>query len=1206
MKTKKLLVLGALCLFGLSANAADLIERTQPTVADVNPVAVAFEADHQYLLYNVGAEMFFTQGSTWSTRGCVVPNQVSAVRIKAAKYTLDNVWDGKTYEILNYVTPRTGTYSWYKMCMNGAGDLYLDQTTWSRFVEIQDQGGNVYRIMPNELNNTVEGDNGGVVSDGTQFIGYAGLAWDGGGSQYDFGNDDNELRVPLSALTTENVDWQFYDASIFDVYDKSIELKAAIEDAEKNGVDVSAAVAVYNNLSSTVAQMDAAIEALKEALKNNLSGATVSDPKDATSYIANPNFDDGTSAGWSGTGPGMNGDGSHGAALVAEHYNKTFDTYQNLTGLPNGVYKLSAKTFFRGTYDDLLTGANKVAYLYVANGDSLRTFFNNAYSPLNTESFVDIFGSTTEFGTTNAETNTAAADGTVYYIPNNPSTFRLYCEAGYYDTGLYFEVTDGNMTIGVKKDQNVPGSTTDWAVFDTFGLTYYGNASDAYAYWVEQVKANATDYSDKLVSTWALNDYNSVVNSISFSNNAQAAAAMKAIEDAEAVIAENATLWQQWKKKVDEATNFMSDEKYEAYIPDDMEQYINFDAEDIEDVRSLTNDEILAEIAKIDAWMEETKEAAANALKPGDDVTYLLTNPDFTGNANGWTIVKASGGNVAYGSNCYEAWNNSSFDIYQEVKNAPIGVYSISVQGFYRYWRGTNAWNAWNAQDNQYVKTSPCFVYLNDIQTPFMNVFAEAITDNSIFGSHTGFDTFDGYFAPNDMATAADCFAADSEVNPGEKMFTQKAFGLISNVGDPLRIGVKGSSNQQGDSWVIFDNFKLTYMGNDLPTIKEVLEPKIAEAKALEGWMGKSVYAALQQAIADAENPASGDAAFAALKNIVAAVENAKASMAKFDELRKALEDLNDLINSGNINENVKAEAQAFITDTRDDADEHIYEDSDVPELLAKIAELSTKLQKPKEGSDASPANWTVLIVNPDYVNNATDGWTSDASVGWNGENGYNVGEIFNATYDYYQEIAGLDEGTYEVRVKGFYRFGGHGPALDYENINDDSKSLAFLYANGGNGQSAKALTRLCTEYYNESGDGWSQIGSEEMYVPNGMTSAGTAIYVYNMYGNNDGNNSVIVKVNADGKLRIGVKKAVAETNDWTIFTGWELYNYGKNSTKQADGDAMGIDELLAAPAVRVEFFTIDGRRASAAQKGILIQKTTLQNGMVVVRKVRM
>ena len=362
---------------------------------------------------------------------------------------------------------------------------------------------------------------------------------------------------------------------------------------------------------------------------------------------------------------------------------------------------------------------------------------------------------------------------------------------------------------------------------------------------------------------------------------------------------------------------------------------------DFEDEKSLTNEELLAEIGKIDTWMKETKEAVATVLQPGQDVTYLLTNPDFTGNANGWTRVAASGGKVAWGSNCYEAWNNSNFDIYQEVNDAPVGVYSISVQGFYRYGRGTPAWDAWNEQESQYVKSSPCFVYLNDFQTPIMNVFAEAITDNSIFTDNDGYDTFDGYYAPNNMATATDCFAADSEVNPEEKMFTQKALGLISNVGDILRVGVKGSSNQLDDSWVVFDNFKLTYMGNDLPAIKAVLDPIIYEAKSLDGWMGKSVYAALQQAIANAENPANTDAALAALKDIVTAVENAKASMAKFDELRKALEALNDLINSGNINGNVKAEAQAFITDTRDDADDHIYEDSDIPELLAQIAEFS-------------------------------------------------------------------------------------------------------------------------------------------------------------------------------------------------------------------------------------------------------------------------
>ena len=85
---------------------------------------------------------------------------------------------------------------------------------------------------------------------------------------------------------------------------------------------------------------------------------------------------------------------------------------------------------------------------------------------------------------------------------------------------------------------------------------------------------------------------------------------------------------------------------------------------DIEDGKSLTNEELLAEIGKIDTWMKETKEAVAAVLQPGQDVTYLLTNPDFTGNANGWTRVAASGGKVAWGSNCYEAWNNSNFDIY--------------------------------------------------------------------------------------------------------------------------------------------------------------------------------------------------------------------------------------------------------------------------------------------------------------------------------------------------------------------------------------------------------------------------------------------------------------------------------------------------------------------------------------------------------------
>ena len=267
MKFSKLLIVSALWLTSLGVNAADLIDRVQPSNDDVQATAVEFVVGQSYLLYNTTANAYFTQGSTWSTRGCVVPSKSSAVRIKVAKYTIDGEWDGVTYEIENYVTNRT-SYSWYKACMSEAYDLYLDQTTWeNRFYEIKPQENLVYRLMPSQVNPVVK-------SDGTQFVGHDDAVG------YDSSNDtagfeDAEERLPLSALLTEgeghHIDWQFFDASVFDVYDKAQELKSVIEAAEEEGIDVSAAVSVYNNEQATLAQLQAAIDALQEARSSRIS-----------------------------------------------------------------------------------------------------------------------------------------------------------------------------------------------------------------------------------------------------------------------------------------------------------------------------------------------------------------------------------------------------------------------------------------------------------------------------------------------------------------------------------------------------------------------------------------------------------------------------------------------------------------------------------------------------------------------------------------------------------------------------------------------------------------------------------------------------------------------------------------------------------------------------------------------------------------------
>ena len=66
---------------------------------------------------------------------------------------------------------------------------------------------------------------------------------------------------------------------------------------------------------------------------------TADNPVDKTSLIVNPEHNDGTN-GWGFYTPGVN----YG---VAEMYNQTFETYQSINDIPNGVYALTVRGFFR-------------------------------------------------------------------------------------------------------------------------------------------------------------------------------------------------------------------------------------------------------------------------------------------------------------------------------------------------------------------------------------------------------------------------------------------------------------------------------------------------------------------------------------------------------------------------------------------------------------------------------------------------------------------------------------------------------------------------------------------------------------------------------------------------------------------------------------------------------------------------------------------
>ena len=223
---------------------------------------------------------------------------------------------------------------------------------------------------------------------------------------------------------------------------------------------------------------------------------------DSTDKITNPNFDNASSEGWLGSEPGMCGDGRHCLANVAEVWNNTFDIYQDLNDLPDGYYELRAKTSWRGSWNDMENGVGPASKLYaIVNGNEWSVPFNYIWSCMNTEPL----GGQTYFGTDAAEI-AEEHNGRTYYSPNDPSAFRLYAEKGFYDTTLKFEVVGGQARIGVK-NPNMMGDADNWSCFDSFTLSYLGNAQDYDPNnLVKNWDCSSSDVSSFWVHEWRTND----------------------------------------------------------------------------------------------------------------------------------------------------------------------------------------------------------------------------------------------------------------------------------------------------------------------------------------------------------------------------------------------------------------------------------------------------------------------------------------------------------------------------------------------------------------------------------------------------------------------------------------------------------------------------------------------------------------------------
>ena len=627
-----------------------------------------------------------------------------------------------------------------------------------------------------------------------------------------------------------------------------------------------------------------------------IAQASVQNPLDMTSKLVNPSFDDGdVKTGWEGDAFTTSGGKDN-----AQHLNKFYRTYQTVSGLPHGVYAVSVKAFYR-------PGPISDAYAHYRDRDDVynaATLFANTETTFNDVPLKCIFDGAQE-KKQNRGTEVSYRDteeGVTKYVPSNLVAAEYYMhELDLYDNTLVVGLYEDELTIGVDKSWAV--ITNDWSAFDDFRLTYYGTGDEAAQLWRDHVLADYQanrEFREK-ASPVVKERYQAAFEALRTAATCdEVKACVEALVKAYEDWWNNAGMWESLSNTLEEAERLANSGSFSDEASQTMLAVVA-EAKAALAAMTMDNDELEPLYDRFwDAYYSMTDHP-----KDGADLTFMIENSDFEDYANYWHINYNSGGNVGVAgtadNKCFEAWNCPNFDIYQYVYGLPLGVYEIQVQGFYRYLRDQASWNAYTAQKINYVKPggAPVYVYINDSKTPLMNIYDEKVAVGDVYVTDPSllypdnlppFVDGEGCWYPNEMYNSALAFS--------QGLYTQSAYGIVADPHEMVRVGVTGKTSQAGDSWAIWDNFRLIYHGYKADVVQPVLENTVAEAQKLTGeLMGRSEHAALVKAIDDATQAvaaAQGEAMFNALAALYTAMAQATDSKDIFMEYEVG-EDINAL-----------------------------------------------------------------------------------------------------------------------------------------------------------------------------------------------------------------------------------------------------------------------------------------------------------------------
>lgn len=613
-----------------------------------------------------------------------------------------------------------------------------------------------------------------------------------------------------------------------------------------NGEGVESLMSTYTLENEDLTQYMADLKVKLEAAQN----ASIKAGDDITRKIVNPSFDTGTSEGWTGNVT-VSKDYKN-----CEAYEKTFDLYQDITNLPDGVYELSVLAFQRvGTNEDASAahdnGTENITAVIYAN--DLETPFTSPYT----------YGMKEPSGGKPADW-AYILNGETVYIPNSMQGMAAAIaeNPNAYTVTVPMLVEGGTLRIGVRAKKR-PSNSHDWAIWDNFRLKYIGSKGDALGAVTTPLIAKA----DGLLASKMNADVRAQLEAAKTALETDATvpgihALSAAIEAANTSIDAYNTL----KEAIDNAQTRYEDNEATSETSETAKGLYNAamtTAQGIYDNGTAADAEIPAAIKDLNSGVTKyvINDIIANASvdKPAD-ITKVIANSDFaTMSSTGWDVKDGTMGFQSNNSVEAGEFFNCTFNLQQTLVGLPAGMYRLTTQAFYRNGNDVSAKVDGSDDQLKYDVNENAFIYFSDKEIPTeegkkvaielpeskqaiktitsYKVAEDNLNDGAGLSTTSGLkeiETGTGIYIPDNMITA------QAFCNHSGDAYVSEPLNFTYNGSSDFRIGLIKNVTVTND-WTIVKNFKLYYLGGDPTGISEIVTDANAVATKIYNASGMQI-----------------------------------------------------------------------------------------------------------------------------------------------------------------------------------------------------------------------------------------------------------------------------------------------------------------------------------------------------------------------------